>query len=112
MELTPGRQRLVFAVVVLAFVGLGLFLLHGGGSCGTSAPAPSPSSGAASPPATPASATGVPPSSLPAPTPASTAGGAEIYQWLPFTPADLTAAAQATVSFAKDYVTWSYKESK
>jgi hypothetical protein len=115
MELTPGRQRLVFVVVVLALAGLGIWVLHGRGSGGTPAAAPSTSAGTAAgtaPPSTgPASATGVPPSSLPAPTPASTAGGADIYQWLPFTPADLTGAAQATVSFAKDYVTWSYTES-
>jgi hypothetical protein len=41
----------------------------------------------------------------------STAGGAEIYQWLPFTAADLSAAAQTTLTFAKDYSTWSYTES-
>jgi hypothetical protein len=110
MELTPGRQRLVFVVVVLALVGVGIFVIHGRGSGGTPAAAPSTPAGTAVPSASPASAAGVPPSSLPAPTPASTAGGAEIYQWLPFTPADLTAAAQATVSFAKDYVTWSYTE--
>ena len=56
-------------------------------------------------------ASGVPPSSVPAVTPVSTAGGAEIYQWLPFTAADLSAAAQTTLTFAKDYSTWSYTES-
>ena len=40
----------------------------------------------------------------------STAGGAEIYQWLPFTAADLAAAARTTVAFAGDYATWSYTE--
>ena len=64
----------------------------------------------AAPAASTSSAADVPPSVVPAPTPVSTAGGAEIYQWLPFTPADLTAAAQATTSFAADYVTWSYQE--
>jgi hypothetical protein len=43
-------------------------------------------------------------------TPAATASGAEIYQWLPFTPADLSAAAQTATAFAKDYATWSYTE--
>jgi hypothetical protein len=55
-------------------------------------------------------AAGVPPSTVPSATPVSTAGGAEIYQWLPFTAADLTAAAQTTVTFAGDYATWSYTE--
>jgi hypothetical protein len=44
-------------------------------------------------------------------TPVSTAGGGEIYQWLPFTQADLATAAQTTLAFAKDYATWSYTES-
>jgi hypothetical protein len=56
-------------------------------------------------------ANGTPPSSVPAATPASTASGAEIYQWLPFTAADLSGAAQTTLTFAKDYSTWSYTES-
>ncbi|MGH3265282.1 MAG: hypothetical protein ACRDNS_25180, partial [Trebonia sp.] len=32
-------------------------------------------------------------------------------QWLPFTQAELSAAAQTTLSFAKNYATWSYTES-
>ena len=111
MELTPGQQRLVFVVVVLALAGLGIYLIQGRGS-GGGTPAAAPSTSATTPQqsASAASAASVPPSTVPAPTPASTAGGAEIYQWLPFTPADLTAAAQATTSFAADYVTWSYQE--
>jgi hypothetical protein len=109
MELTPGRQRLVFVLIVLALAGLGVYLIRAHES-GTPAAAPSPSASTVAPPAS-ATTPGIPPSSLPTPTPVSTAGGAEIYQWLPFTPADLTAAAQATASFAKDYVTWSYTES-
>jgi hypothetical protein len=109
MELTPGQRRLVFVVIVLALAGLGIYLLSARGSGGTPAAAPStPASTAAAPSAS--TAAGVPPSVLPTPTPVSTAGGAEIYQWLPFTPTDLTAAAQTTVSFAKAYATWSYTE--
>jgi hypothetical protein len=114
MELTPGQQRLVFVVVVLALAGLGIYLIQGRGSGGgtpAAAPSPSPSTAAAQPSASAPSAASVPPSSVPPPTPVSTAGGAEIYQWLPFTPADLTAAAQVTKSFAKAYATWSYTES-
>jgi hypothetical protein len=112
MELTPGQQRLVFVVVVLALAGLGIYLLAGRGSGGgTPAAAPSPSATTPQPSASVPSAASVPPSSVPAVTPASTAGGAEIYQWLPFTAADLSAAAQTTTTFAKDYATWSYTES-
>jgi hypothetical protein len=116
MDLTTGQRRLLFVVVVLALIGLGFFLIRGHGS-GTPAAAPSTrtsqspagaSSGAAS---SGSGGQNVPPSSLPAATPVSTAGGAEIYQWLPFTPAELSAAAQTTVTFAKDYTTWSYTES-
>src|ERR1700761_9522644 len=111
MELTPGRQRLVFVVIVLALAALGIYLIGTREHGGTPAAAPStsartrvPSAGATTP--------GIPPSSLPAPTPVSPAGAAEISQWLPFTPAELTAAAQTTVSFAKDYVSWSYTENE
>jgi hypothetical protein len=111
MELTPGRQRLVFVVVAIVLVGFGAFLIesrHSGGtpSAGSSA---SPSASTPSPAGSPGDS--VPPSSVPAATPVSTTGGTEIYQWLPFTAADLSAAAQATVTFAKDYSTWSYTES-
>jgi hypothetical protein len=56
-------------------------------------------------------ANGAPSSSVPAATPVPTASGAEIYQWLPFTAADLSAASQTTLAFVKDYSTWSYTES-
>jgi hypothetical protein len=114
MELTPGQQRLVFVVVVLALAGLGIYLIQGRGSGGgTPAAAPSTSTSTSSPrpSASGPSAASVPPSTVPSATPVSTAGGAQIYQWLPFTPAQLSAAAQTTLTFAKDYSTWSYKES-
>jgi hypothetical protein len=111
MELTPGQQRLVFVVVVLALVGLGIYLIQGRGS-GGGTPAAAPSTSATTPRASASapSAASVPPSTVPAATPVSTAGGAQIYQWLPFTAADLSAAAQTTLTFAKDYSTWSYTE--
>src|ERR1700739_802459 len=111
MELTPGRQRLVFVVIVLALAALGIYLIGMREHGGTPPAAPSTSASTAVRAAS-ATTPGIPPSSLPTPTPVSTAGGAEIYQWLPFTPAELTAAAQTTVSFAKDYVTWSYTENE
>lgn len=109
MDLSPGQRRLVFVVVVLVLIGLGFYLVkaHGDGSSST----PSASASTPAPSATTSAAPGVPPSSVPAATPASTVGGAEIYQWLPFTPTDLAAAASTTSAFATDYVTWSYAES-
>src|SRR5690242_6679863 len=109
MELTPRQLRLVFVVVVLALVGLGIYLIQGRGSGGTPAAAPSATTPRAS--ASASSAASVPPSAVPSATPVPTAGGAQIYQWLPFTAADLSAAAQTTLTFAKDYSTWSYTES-
>lgn len=100
MELSRGQQRLLFVVVVLALGGLGIFLL--GSRHRTATP----------PPARP-SATAAPATSTPAAAPASTiggGGGVNIYQWLPFTQQDLTAASRATVAFAADYENWSYTE--
>jgi len=111
MELTTGQQRLLFVVVVLALAGLGFYLLAGRGSGGSPGAAPSPSVTASSTPSAAGTASaGVPPATVPAATPVSTAGGAEIYQWLPFTPDDLAAAAKTTLEFATNYTTWSYTE--
>jgi hypothetical protein len=113
MDLTTGQRRLVFVVVVLALAGLGIYLFQGRNSGGSPAAGPStsaPSSSAAAP-AAGGAGNSVPPSSVPAATPVSTAGGAQIYQWLPFTAADLSAASQTTLTFAKNYSTWSYQES-
>jgi hypothetical protein len=98
MELSTGQQRLLFVVVVLALGGLGILLL---GSRHRTAPPP---------PAHP-SASVAPATSTPAAAPATTTGGGvDIYQWLPFTQQDLTAASRATVAFAGDYENWSYTE--
>ncbi len=111
MELTTGQRRLLFVVVVIALAGLGFYLVSSrssGGSPGVAAS--TPASSGSQPAASGTTAAGVPPSTVPAATPVSTTGGAEIYQWLPFTAADLTAAAHTTVTFAGDYATWSYTE--
>lgn len=116
MELTTGQRRLLFVVVVIALAGLGFYLVSSRSSGGSPGAAPTPgstvtpASGSSQPATSGATAAGVPPSAVPSATPVSTAGGAEIYQWLPFTAADLTAAAQTTVKFAGDYATWSYTE--
>ena len=109
MELTPGRQRLVFVVIVLALAGA-RHLPDRRARARRHASRRPVHVGKHGRAVRERDDSGIPPSSLPTPTPVSTAGGAEIYQWLPFTPAELTAAAQTTVSFAKDYVTWSYTE--
>lgn len=111
MNLTPGQQRLVFVLIVLALAGLGIYLIGGRGSGGAPAAAPSSSGNTTAPAPATSSSPDVPPTLVPSATPASTAGAAQIYQWLPFSPADLATAAKTTTAFAKAYVTWSYTES-
>jgi hypothetical protein len=117
MELTPGQQRLLFVVVVLVLAGLGIFLLRGyHGPAAASAPSPSATAAPATSAAaggTPAPASATPPATVPpASPPATTASGANIYQWLPFSQSDLTAAARTTLAFAADYATWNYTDTK
>jgi hypothetical protein len=120
MELSPGRQRLLFVVVVIVLVGLGIFVIRGRSDDNAAAPAattttsPSPSSAAPSGTAAASdAATAVPPATVPPATPTpTTAGGANIYQWLPFSQADLTTAANTTLAFAKVYANTSYTETK
>ena len=111
MELSSGQQRLLFAVVVLALAGLGIWLVGSGIHHGNAA-APPASPSASSAAATPASGSALPavqPATNPA-TPAAQGGGVNIYQWLPFSQQDLTEASQATLTFAADYETFSYTE--
>ncbi|HEX4091113.1 MAG TPA: hypothetical protein VHZ33_20575 [Trebonia sp.] len=120
MELSPGRQRLLFVVVVIALVALGIFVIRGRDRGATAAPAASPtaSPSAAAPSATAAAsdaATAVPPATLPPATPAPTTvagGGPNIYQWLPFSQSDLTTAAKTTLAFARVYANTTYTETK
>lgn len=112
MELSAGKQRLLFAVVVIALAGLGIYLLGPGRSAGTSAPATpaAAASSAAAVAATPApavTAAQVAPSPLPVPT---SVKSADIYSWLPFTQKDLDAAANVTQAFASAYETFSYTD--
>lgn len=112
MELNTGQQRLLFAVVVVALVGLGYFLISGSHQGSAAAPEPSASGTPTASGPTASGTASVPPATVPPPAPEPAAsGGANIYQWLPFTQADLTAAAKATLAFAAAWDTWSYTES-
>lgn len=115
MELTPGQRKAAFVLIVVALAALGIFLVKPGasGSAASGRPAPSRT---ASPPASPAAAGTRPPASpsLPVSTPSPAppaAGTARIYQWLPFTPAELATAAAVTTRFGALYDTFSYTES-
>lgn len=108
MELSPAQRKLAFAVIVLALAGLGAFLLWPGASAarGRVAPGPGGAPGASSaqsaPAALPAGGNG---------TPVPSGSAVNIYQWLPFTQADLAEASGVVRKFCADYATYTYTES-
>jgi hypothetical protein len=106
VDLSPGQQKAVFALVVVVLAALGYWLIvprvsHSNGQAQPS-PTPSPTASVPSPPASVPTAVTT--------TPAS-AGGVDIYSWLPFTQQGLAAAAAVTQKFLVDYNTYSYTES-
>jgi hypothetical protein len=106
VDLSPGQQKAVFALVVVVLAALGYWLIvprvsHSHAQAQPS-PTPSPTVSVPSPPASAPSAVTT--------TPAST-GGVDIYSWLPFTQQGLAAAAAVTEKFLVDYNTYSYTES-
>lgn len=106
MDLSPGQQKAVFALVVVVLAALGYWLIvprvsHSNAQAHPS-PTPSPTASVPSPPASVPTAV----TTTPAP-----AGGVDIYSWLPFTQQGLAAAAAVTQKFLVDYNTYSYTES-
>jgi len=106
VDLSPGQQKAVFALVVVVLAALGYWLIvprvsHSHAQTQPS-PTPSPTVSVPSPPASAPSAV----TTTPAP-----AGGVDIYSWLPFTQQGLAAAAAVTEKFLVDYNTYSYTES-
>jgi hypothetical protein len=106
VDLSPGQQKAVFALVVVVLAALGYWLIvprvsHSSGQAQPS-PTPSPTESVPSPPASVPTAV----TTTPAP-----AGGVDIYSWLPFTEQGLAAAAAVTQKFLVDYNTYSYTES-
>jgi hypothetical protein len=109
VDLSPGQQKAVFAVVVVVLAALGYWLLlpkvtH---SHGQARPAASPAPAATAPGSQPAQEASPPPAMV---SPAST-GGVDIYSLLPFTQQGLAAAAAVTEKFVVDYNTYTYTES-
>jgi hypothetical protein len=106
VDLSPGQQKAVFAlvVVVLAALGYWLILPKVSHSHAQAQPSPNPSA-TQSVPSPPASS---PPAATTSPAAAS---GVDIYSWLPFDQQGLTAAAAVTEKFLVDYNTYSYTES-
>ena len=105
MDLSPGQQKAVFAlvVVVLAALGYRLILPKVSHSHAQAQPSPNPSA-TQSVPSPPVSS---PPAATTSP---ASASGVDIYSWLPFTQQGLAAAAAVTDKFLADYNTYSYTE--
>ena len=106
MDLSPGQQKAVFALVVVVLAALGYWLIMPRVSHSHAQAQPSPNPSATqSVPSPPVSS---PPAATTSP---ASASGVDIYSWLPFTQQDLAAAAAVTEKFLVDYNTYSYTES-
>jgi hypothetical protein len=106
VDLSPGQQKAVFALVVVVLAALGYWLIVPRVSHPHAQARPSPNPSATqSVPSPPASS---PPTATTSP---ASASGVDIYSWLPFTQQDLAAAAAVTEKFLVDYNTYSYTES-
>ena len=104
MDLSPGRQKAAFVLIVIVLAALGYYLV---------VPALARSHGhshAAGTPTAAASASAESPPPVVAASPAA-AEGVNIYAWLPFTQQDLADAASVATRFGVDYDTYSYTES-
>jgi hypothetical protein len=109
VDLSPGQQKAVFALVVVVLAAVGYWLIvpkvtHSHGPAQAAASTAPPATGAAS---TPAQGTTAPAVTV---SPAAT-GSVNIYSWLPFTQQGLADAAAVTVKFLVDYNTYSYTDS-
>ena len=114
MDLTSVQRKLIFAAVVVVLAALGAFLIipatfgrHSDAGHGRAVGLTTPLSGTSpSPvPSSPAPSARFGLSATPA-----TGAGADIYQWLPFTQAGLTAAADLVRRFAAAYASYSYTQ--
>ncbi len=106
MELTGRQRKIAFVVIVVALAALGFYLVDPAAD-GASRPGRHSAAPAASP-----AAPSVTPSATPAASTSPAAGqAANIYRWLPFTPAGLTSAASVVTRFADAYGTFSYTQS-
>jgi hypothetical protein len=106
MDLNPGQRKAVFGLIVVVLAGLGAYMFvsraHGGQVNGSPrAAAHSPGPRVTSP---------APPAISPSPATAATPSDPDIYQWLPFTQAQLGSAATVVTQFGDAYGTWSYSQ--
>jgi hypothetical protein len=109
MELSPGRQKAAFVLIVIVLAALGYYLvvpaLTRSHDHGHAAGMATPAAGASARSVT---------ASVPPPVVTASPGAAEgvnIYAWLPFTQQDLADAASVATRFGVDYDTYTYTES-
>lgn len=112
MEPTSGQRKALFTLVVAALTALGIYMFvpgartaRGNGSTPGAAHPPA----AAHSPAAAARPSAAPAASSPAPM-AATPPAPDIYQWLPFSRAELASAAAVVTRFGDAYGTFSYSE--
>lgn len=128
MELSPGKRKAAFALIVLVLAGLGIYLAfprpHSAASAQTAGrlqaapqhPHPPGSGAAAGGGAAQAGGgqaspqPGGTPGAAGSASPSAPAGPPDIYQWLPFSQSDLARASAVVTQFATAYGTWSYKQ--
>ena len=106
MDLSAGQRKAVFGLIVVVLAGLGVYMFmsraHGGPVNG------SPRAAAHSP--APRVTSSAIPAVSPSPATAATPSDPDIYQWLPFTQAQLGSAATVVTQFGDTYGTWSYSQ--
>jgi hypothetical protein len=105
MDLNAGQRKAVFGLIVVLLVGLGVYLFVSSSRASGHSP-PAAAHSPAPQPATPATQ-----ASTPSPSPAAVGSSSpDIYQWLPFTEAQLGSAAAVVTRFSNAYGTWSYSQ--
>jgi hypothetical protein len=112
MDLSPAQRVLAFLGIVVVLGGMGAYLLIPGVRS-VLGQGHRPAVATPGAPATSAAGTfsSAPAASTAPGTPAPPAGSApDIYQWLPFSQADLAKAASVTEAFGSAYDTFSYRE--
>jgi len=110
VELSPGQRKLAFALVVLALVGLAVYLFASRGSGATSPAASSSRPARRAAPALTAPATTAPAATGSASADSGTAQNSGIFALVPFTAAGLASAEKVADQFGAAYGTYSYTE--
>ncbi len=105
MESAPRQRRIAFGLIVLVLLALAFYLVSPAAR-GSGRPAPVRTPRTASSSVAPGPAQGLQPGASVPPT----AGAPDIYQWLPFSPAGLAAAASVVRKFGEAYGTFSYTQ--